>query len=77
MPHKKLSTKIKSLQKKVLKDLKKETPDFAAIATNFSTQVALINDLRNKASKKIIKKNPVKMKKKSSPKKPAVKTVKK
>ncbi len=53
MSAKKTISKVKSLSKKVVKELRKKKPDFAAIDTNLTSQAALIAGLHTKIATKL------------------------
>jgi hypothetical protein len=53
MAAKKTISKVKSLNKKVVKELRKKKPDFAAIETHLSNQAAVIAGLHNKITAKL------------------------
>lgn len=78
MSAKKLIAKVKTLHKKVVKEIRKKKPDFTAIGQHITAQTLLVSNYRDKVNKKIIstvkpKKIVVAKKKKAASKKPAKK----
>ncbi len=56
MSAKKLIAKVKTLHKKVVKEIRKKKPDFTAIGQHITAQTLLVSNYRDKMNEKVLSK---------------------